>query len=413
MNCDGIMTFYKEWLSSLKKTDDRVLYDLTSISWTGKSGIDLSGWGHNRDKDDLPQVNYALLCARSTGMPIFAWPLDGSISDTRTLQNTLQFLGKLGYDPGCLMMDRGFASRENISYVLTNGYTFLQALRVNANWIHEMIDAGRLDRLNPNSMLKIDDRTYYTSSITSQWVTLQNTSKRGITREEVLVYRCATEKGEKYICEVENFTIVSQHKCMVHVLFCQDLVGGQWDRFMGSLKSEYESLLSDKKATPKDELKKYFRVSKDKYARGKTIEFDLENIEKHRDRYTGYICFITNDKTIVTAEDALREYSTRDYIEKDFDEMKNDLDMKRIRVHTDDRMRARLVIQFIAEIFIREIRVRLSDSEECKKMTRRQISSHIKGIYSIHFKGKNKDVKPELSKSQRGILDALGIAYDR
>ena len=139
----------------------------------------------------------------------------------------------------------------------------------------------------------------------------------------------------------------------------------------------------------------------------------MENIEKHRDRYAGHICFITNDRTIPAAEDALREYSTRDYIEKDFDEMKNDLDMKRIRVHTDERMRARLLIQFIAEIILREIRIRLRASDECSKMTRRQISSHVKGIYKIHFEGKYKDVKPELSKAQRAILEALGLRDDR
>ena len=107
------------------------------------------------------------------------------------------------------------------------------------------------------------------------------------------------------------------------------------------------------------------------------------------------------------------EYSTRDYIEKDFDEMKNDLDMRRVRVHTDDRMKARLLIQFLAEIYLREIRVRLRDSEECQRMTRKQISSHIKSIYKIKFTGKYKDVRPELSKSQRLILEALGFSDSR
>jgi hypothetical protein len=62
--------------------------------------------------------------------------------------------------------------------------------------------------------------------------------------------------------------------------------------------------------------------------------------------------------------------------------------MKRIRVHTDGRMCARLVIQFIAQIILRESRVLLKKSEECKKMTRKHIASHIKGIYKILFKGK-------------------------
>jgi hypothetical protein len=72
-------------------------------------------------------------------------------------------------------------------------------------------------------------------------------------------------------------------------------------------------------------------------------------------------------------------------------------------------MKARLLIQFIAEIYLREIRVLLRDSDVCKKMTRKQISMHIKGIYKIKFKGKYKDVCPELSKTQRALLDALKI----
>ena len=115
----------------------------------------------------------------------------------------------------------------------------------------------------------------------------------------------------------------------------------------------------------------------------------------------------------MSPEDALREYSTRDNIEKDFDEMKNDLDMRRIRVHTDDRMKARLFLQFIAEILIREIRVHLRNSDECRKLTRKQISAHIKSIYKIRFPGKYKDVCPELSKSQRSILEALELSDTR
>ncbi|MDR2855015.1 MAG: hypothetical protein LBV40_02515 [Methanomicrobiales archaeon] len=42
------------------------------------------------------------------------------------------------------------------------------------------------------------------------------------------------------------------------------------------------------------------------------------------------------------------------FIEKDFDEMKNDLDMRRLRVQSDARMKARLFIQFIAEIYMRQ-----------------------------------------------------------
>jgi len=411
MGQDGIMTFYRHWLEGFQKTGDKMLYDLTSISWYG-CGIDMANWGYNRDAESLPQVNFALLCMRRTAMPLFAWPLDGSVSDIKTLQNTLQFLEKLNYKPDCLMMDRAFGCIDNISYMLTRGYTFLQALRINAGWIRDIIDAGRQARLRPDSMIKVEERTYYGSTTRCQWVTLRKLIKKGASpSEETLVYQCKDSK-DKYAAK-EGEEILSQCPCIVHVLFCQDLVGNQWDKFMEKLKWEYERLLANENSEPTSELKNYFTIEKKKWARKRSVDFHMEQISHHRNNYAGHICFVTNDKTIGTATDALKEYSTRDYIEKDFDEMKNELDMRRIRVHTDGRMKARLLIQFISEIYLREIRVRLRDSEECHKMTRKQIASHIKGIYKIKFTGKYKDVKPELSKSQRAILEALGLFDSR
>jgi transposase len=412
MSLDGIMTFYKHWLERFKNIGDKILYDLTSISWYG-NGIDMANWRHNRDNENLPQVNYALLCMRKTAMPLFAWPLEGSVSDVRTLQNTLQFLDKLNYKPDCLMMDRAFGSMDNISFMLRRGYKFLQALRVNAGWIRDIIDCGRNDRLRPGSMIKVEDRTYYGSTAICQWVTLKKANKKGIDPiTEVIVYQCKKQKPEKYIAK-EGEEIVSQYICNVHVLFCQELVGGQWDRFMEKLNVEYERLIADENAMPDNELKKFFIIERKKWARNRSIDFNMEKINRQRNNYAGHVCFITNDKTVSSAADALREYSTRDYIEKDFDEMKNDLDMNRIRVHNDERMKARMLIQFLAEIFLREIRVRLRDSIECKKMTRKQISAHIKSIYKIKFTGKYRDVCPELSKSQRSILEALGFSDSR
>ena len=135
---------------------------------------------------------------------------------------------------------------------------------------------------------------------------------------------------------------------------------------MDNLNSEYARLLSDPLANVKSQYKPFFFIEKPKYARKRVVDFNTEAITKHKNKYVGYICFLTNDPTAKTAKDALAECSTRDYIEKDFDEMKNDLDMRRIRVHTDGRMRARLFIQFIAEIYLREIRFRIRQSKDCK-----------------------------------------------
>jgi len=405
---DGMMTFYSQWVKEVTKgtaNADKVLYDLTSISYYG-SGIAAAEYGYNRDHENLPQVNYAFLCMRSTGMPLFAWPMNGSISDMSTLETTLQFLKKLHFMPDCLMMDRGFSSMDNISGLFKNGYTFLQALKVNARWIYEVIDASENLRFNPNSKLDIGGRTYYASTSICQWVRIQKNGK-----ESSLIHISSGSAREKYVNN--DIDIIAQYPCKVHVLFCQDLVGNQHDRFMDKLKAEYDRLIGDEDAEIQREYEKYIKVYRKKYARHRTVEYDTDMIAQHKNRYAGHICFLTNDKTIETAADALAEYSTRDYIEKDFDEMKNDLDMRRIRVQTDARMRSRLFIQFIAEVFMREIRVCTSNSKACRKLTRKQIFSHIKTIYKVKFKGKHKDVHPALSKHQRDILDALDIKLQK
>ena len=395
---DGMMTFYKLWLKEVVKTPktDKVLYDLTSISYYG-SGIDCAEYGYNRDNENLPQVNYALLCIRRTAMPLFAWPLNGSISDVSTLETTLEFLKKLGFTPDCLMMDRGFASIDNISGMFRNEHTFLQAVKVNASWVYGVIDASEDLRFNPDAKIERGGRIYYASTSICRWVLVRRPSGK----EDVLVHICNSAR-DKYVDE--GVEIVAQYPCRVHVLFCQDLVGNQHDKFMDNLKAEHDRLVADDSTEVQKKFTKYIKVSRKKYARSRSVEYDTNMIAEHRNKYAGYICFISNDKTIETAADALEEYSTRDYIEKDFDEMKNNLDMNRIRVQTDERMRARLFIQFIAEVYMREIRVCIRDSEKCKKLTRKQVFSHIKTIYKVSFQGKYKDVYPELSRKQGKFL---------
>jgi hypothetical protein len=336
--------------------------------------------------------------------------MNGSISDINTLETTLQFLKKLQFIPDCLMLDRGFCSMDKISGLFEKGQTFFQAVKVNAKWVYGVIDASEGLRFSPDSKIDAGERTYYASTSVCWWVRLRKASGKNSGREEVIVHICGKPARDEYVSNEEGIEVIAQYPCRIHVLFSQDLVGGQHDRFMNRLKAEHDRLVADESADVQKELEKYIKVYRKKYARRRTVEYDTDMIAQHKNKYAGYICFLTNDRTIKTAWDALAEYSTRDYIEKDFDEMKNDLDMKRLRVHTDARMRSRLFIQFIAEIYMREIRSCLHSSETCKKLTRKQIFSHIKTIYKVKFKGKYKDVHPELSRQQRDILDALNVS---
>ena len=61
----------------------------------------------------------------------------------------------------------------------------------------------------------------------------------------------------------------------MHVLFCQDLIGNHWDRFMDELGAERQRLEVDNEAQPKKEYRNYFIISKVKYARRRSVEYNL------------------------------------------------------------------------------------------------------------------------------------------
>jgi transposase len=403
MDYDSILTFYKLWFNMIRPIGDKVLYDLTSISYLGTS-LDLASWGHNRDDEKFPQVNFALLCLRSSGIPLFSWVLDGSINDIKTLETTIQFLKNFDYTPNCLILDRGFSASENITYLLENNITFLQALKLNANWMKEIIDKKKRSLLLPGRRIKIKNRSYYSISVVCKWIVLGTKQKSGKIKKSIIVL----PENDIYECKKKNTSIIGQYNCTLHIFFCPDLVTNYWDILMGTLSDEYDRLIETDSTDVAKDLKKYFIISKDDNGHV-AIDYNNDLIPTEINSYSGYLCFLSNDKTIESGKDILREYSTRDAIEKDFDEMKNDLDMGRIRVHDETRMKSRLFIQFLAEIYLRDLRMELGKSKECEKLNKDEIMSCIKTIHKIKFESGIKDIVAPLSKRQRDVLTALKI----
>lgn len=402
---DNIFTFQKLWLNEMKKIGDKELFDSTSISCFGSS-LGLASYGKNKDNDSAPQINYALLCSRKTGMPLFAWLLEGSITDVVIIKTLVSYLNNLGYFPNCLIMDRGFPSMDNISELLRSKIAFLQALKNNSDWLLKVIDFSREERKSPLSIVQTEKRTYYGSTTECMWVELRKPTKNGFIKEHY-VHICRQPK-EKYVPS-DNETVVSQYPCYIHILFSQDLVGHQKDKLMLKLKEEYERLTSDKNALPPKELEKYFMISKEKYARNRTIRFNLANIEKQIENYAGNLCLITNDKKLSNFSNALKEYSTRDRIEKDFDEMKNDQGMNRPRSKSIDNLEARLLVIFLSEIFIRKIKCHKNNSQGLRFIQFSRLKAQISNLEVDIFVENSKLVPHPLTNIQRALLESLDI----
>jgi transposase len=108
----------------------------------------------------------------------------------------------------------------------------------------------------------------------------------------------------------------------------------------------------------------------------------------------------------------LEVYRRKDIVENCFDDLKNILDMKRLRIHSSAAMDSRLFIQFLALILISSIRTvaaAAKQNKEMRFMTVREIMDAMECIVRITYSGRYGSTISEIAPLQRDIINALGL----
>ncbi len=154
-----------------------------------------------------------------------------------------------------------------------------------------------------------------------------------------------------------------------------------------------------------DTYSQYFIV-KDTPKRGRSVTFNVSEIQKYRNRYVGFFCLLSSK--IKDPAEALRVYRTKEVVENSFDDLKNQLDMKRLRVHDSGAMDTRLFLQFLAPIFICHIRNTCNGHDELKDFTVREIMETLEPLVRIKYSGRYGAFYTEIGPKQRKILAAFG-----
>ncbi len=99
-------------------------------------------------------------------------------------------------------------------------------------------------------------------------------------------------------------------------------------------------------------------------------------------------------------------------MEKCFDDLKNEPDMQRLRVHKSNRMKSRLFVQFIALILLSGMRKTMRESLLADKYTAKSLLWELESLTTICYSGKYKNKLSEITKAQRLILEAFGVQVD-
>ena len=123
-------------------------------------------------------------------------------------------------------------------------------------------------------------------------------------------------------------------------------------------------------------------------------------------KYKGFNILISNEYR--NARDVLYLYRSKDSIEKTFNNMKNEPDMKRLRIHSDVAMNGRTFVCFISLILYAWIDKCMKEKDLYKTYTQEEVMYEMKKLKIIELTS-DKKIMTEITKKQKLLLKAFGI----
>ena len=138
------------------------------------------------------------------------------------------------------------------------------------------------------------------------------------------------------------------------------------------------------------------------------VEYNDEEIEHYRKCTVGWFVMATND--IKDTAKALEIYRMKDSVEKHFDDLKNDLEMKRLRVHSSVAMEGRIFLQFIALILSTNIKNIMNENGWFKSHNMQEIIDELKSVQLMTFEGKRRKIYSTLTSFQKDIFKLFDVS---
>jgi len=365
---EGRQAFFAAWMKHLAETEC-FFYDITSVSSYSEQN-EYIRYGHNRDNEKLPQINLAMLFGQKSGLPAYYRRLQGGISDVSTLKTTVKTLDFIGQTKLAFVLDRGFYSETNVDALFDSGCQFVLACP-RRKWTQSLYDEYR------DSILSYKNRYAFSEN-------------------EVLYMQTKLYKWNGY-------------RCYAHIYFNNVRAAEELDAFALKLALWQEELESGNDIKEHQwAYEKYF-VVKDTPKRGRKVVENIKAVQEATKKYVGFFCLLTPKK--MDALKALEIYRRKEAVENSFDDLKNTLDMKRLRIHSSYAMDSRLFIQFISLIILSKLREIKNQNLKIRHLTVREVMEAMESISEIRVSGRYGKVITEADPLQRDIMCAFDVHF--
>jgi hypothetical protein len=361
--------FFKNWMTAI--CDKELLcYDLTSVSSYSEMN-EYVRWGHNRDHEKLPQINLGMLFGQESGLPVYYRRLPGSIGDVVALRKTILSLDFIDQKKLAFVMDRGFYSETNLDALFAAKMSFVLGIPHRV-WINELYDHHREGIFQPfNRRDTGENEVLYVLTLLHDW------------------------KGRR---------------CYVHIFYNNFAAAEEADAFDLNLTRWRDELVSGNEIKEHEQFYKKYFIVKETPKRGRKVRENEKAVNDARNKYSGFFSIMTTQK--MEATEALEIYRRKEAVENCFDDLKNALDMKRLRIHLSQAMDSRLFIQFIALILLSRVRQVTRESLALKGKGIRDVMEAMETIVEIRYSGRYGKVITEADPLQRDIIAAFGVSIE-
>jgi transposase len=317
------MGFFREWIS-VREQEEYLAYDVTSVSSYGHKNESLE-WGYNRDGESLPQVNIGMYYGEESMLPIYYRVYSGSIPDKTHLESMMQDQARIGMKKCKYVMDMGFFSRANLTCLSGCVYKFVVAMPT-----HQKTPSGYIDR--------------YGQEVKS--------TRYGLAKSNINAK--SFETGDYGF------------RAKVHLFYSPEKAAVEASNFKSKV-DEWEAAIK-KGGKISEAARKHFTFKEETDGKGKTLIYEGRDYDyiDHAISKLGYFMFLTTDFE-KTSEGILDIYRTKDVIEKSFDNLKNEIDMKRLRTHSAAAADGKMFVAFLGLILRSYIFKKLKDSSDGRK----------------------------------------------
>lgn len=348
--------------------DEYYAMDITSVS--SYSGlIDFVRWGYNRDRESLPQINLLMLTGVRSHIPMYYRIIPGSIKDVNTLRDSLAGISFIDDASFRYVMDKGFYSESNIDALYGGHKKFLIGIPFTVGFACNVVEESRdTIRSHHNFCTIFDDELY-------------------------AVTKPMTWDGHRFYVHVyyDSFKAALEEKKFDHILYCC-----------------MEEILNGKRVQEHAAYYEKFFFIKETPVRGIRAEYNEEAITEHKRSRIGWFVLATNH--IRDKVQALEIYRRKDSVEKCFDDLKNDLDMKRIRMHTNATMEGRIFIQFVSLLITTYLKHKMNEAGWFKNHDMQEMINEMKSVRTVSIQGSRKKYTTELTSFQKQIFELYHLA---